>query len=71
MKVGFLGEVETEHEVALLGRVKGEEEWERIDPARREEGTYVFEVPAKPWGTRYFYKFEGRIEGDESKTSLT
>lgn len=59
----------TEISVELLGRIKGDREWENIGPSREEEGTYIFEIPAKPWGTRYFYKFQGRL-GDEPPITL-
>jgi hypothetical protein len=48
----------------LVGQVKGTESWERLDPARVEDGNYVFEVPSKPWTTRYFYRFEARQGGN-------
>jgi hypothetical protein len=46
----------------LVGQVKGAGEWERFTPARvdldAEYRVYVFQVPAKPWTTRYLYRFE-------------
>jgi hypothetical protein len=50
--------------VGLKGRVKGESDWERLGVARIETGeegwdkVFVFEVPPKPYTTRYFYTFE-------------
>ncbi|MFH1998126.1 MAG: hypothetical protein ABIK28_00530 [Planctomycetota bacterium] len=72
---------ESDMEVALIGRVKGATEWERHAPVRVEPGDlpddriYTFEVPAKPWTTRYNYTFEGRLSKDadthEPRVTLT
>lgn len=56
--------------ITLAGRVKGVEKWEYLDHQRIEPGEqpddriYFFSIPEKPWTTRYFYKFEGRLTED-------
>lgn len=68
LNVDFAGGKAADITVELLGRIKGEKEWETVEPTREESGTYLFEIPAKPWGTRYFYKFQGRLADDPPVT---
>jgi hypothetical protein len=74
VKVRLNGKEASDLMIGLKGRVKGAEAWEGILPSRTEPGEegwdqrILFEVPEKPWTTRYFYQFDGCVKGGEPFT---
>jgi hypothetical protein len=68
LKVDLKGIEESGLQVELVGQVKNSQGFERFSPVRVEpepEGSmlvYTFEVPHKAPTTRYYYRFEARIQ---------
>ncbi|MHC4944947.1 MAG: hypothetical protein ACYTG7_18180, partial [Planctomycetota bacterium] len=76
VRVKLDGRKAADLDIELKGRVKGAPDWERLSVARIESGdegwdkVFVFEVPPKPYTTRYFYTFEIGLAKEEQELSL-